>query len=95
LRLPIAETQLDLTRLQQSSAQSSLETTAADYAVTLSCADKILAIAVRSMKPHAQAIQRVVVQAVSGQKFLVTLRDGKGGLNLDALPETLTLRLYC
>jgi hypothetical protein len=95
LRLPVAEAQLDLTRLQQNAAPPFLETTAADYAVTLSHADKILAIAVRSMKPHAQAIQRVVVQATSGQTFLVALRDGKGDLNFDALTETLTLRLYC
>jgi hypothetical protein len=95
LRLPIAEVHLALDRLQQNSAPPFLETTAADYAVSLSYADKILTIAVRSMKTQAQVIQRVAVQATSGPTFLVTLRDGKGELNLDALSETLTLRLYC
>jgi hypothetical protein len=95
LRLPIAEAHPALDRLQQNSAPQSFETTAADYAVVLSYADKMLTFAVRSIKPHAQIIQRVVVTTTAGQTFLITLHDGKGGLNLDALPETLTLRLYC
>ncbi|MGH7451491.1 MAG: zf-HC2 domain-containing protein [bacterium] len=95
LRLPIAAAHLAVDRLQQNSAPQLLETTAADYAVALSYADKTLTIAVRSIKSPAQIIQRVVVKTTTGQTFLITLRDGKGDLNLDALPETLTLRLYC
>jgi hypothetical protein len=94
LRLPIAEVHLAFDRLQQNSAPQWLETTAADYAVALCYADKILTIAVRAVKPHAQVIQRVVAKTITGQTFLVTLRDGKGDLNLDELPETLTFRLY-
>lgn len=95
LRLPIADAHPALDRLRQNSSLQSLETTAGDYVVALSYADKMLTIAVRSMRPQVQVIHRVVVQTTSGQTFLVTLRDGRGDLNLDALPETLTLRLYC
>jgi hypothetical protein len=95
LRLPVAEAHLALDRLQPIVAQQSLETMAADYAVALSYSDKILTIAVRSMKLHAQNIKMVVVKTAAGQTFLVTLRDGKGDLHVDALPETLTLHLYC
>jgi hypothetical protein len=95
LRLPIVETHLPLDRFQQSSAPQFLETTAADHAVALSYADKILTIVAHATKPHAQVIQRVVVKTAAGQIFLATLRNGKASLNLDALPEALTLRLYC
>lgn len=95
LRLPIAAAHLALDRLQQHSSPQFLETMAADYAIALSYADKTLTIAVRSMKSNSQVIQRVVAKTTTGQTFLMTLRDGKGDLNLDALPETLTLRLYC
>jgi hypothetical protein len=68
-----------------------LDEATADHTVKIAYTHDTLTLELLPRRPEAPPIALAAIEGATGQKFLVALRDGKGSLRLDPLPETLTM----
>lgn len=92
LRFPVHDRRLHTAALGQNAV---IIWEAAGHVITLAYAQGTLTLAARPQKTTTPACTFVAIGAANGQVLGVALHDGKAGLALAPLPETLTLRFYC
>jgi len=93
LRLAVAEHTVRTTALQSEDTQLTLR--GGLHSVSVAYVEKNLQIVVSKKKNYAPELQIAVITTAAGESYYVPLENGKGKCAFPALPDSLTLRLYC
>jgi hypothetical protein len=97
LRLPLVKFHLTSDQLMSSSRQAPLllhETSGPDCSLSLVYENKTLTLAAHPRSEESK-INLAMIEGDNDKMFLIVLRESKGSIALEPLPQELVIRLYC